>query len=283
MVAAGNAVKLTGGSRGVALLRDSVVQSRIGRRRPHGRRRHLRAGVRPPRRPCPGDVALRNVTALSTAGDAIRCSLRLGRGTMVNVIARGPLDVNANNGSRCSASHSNLRPDRTSNLALGEGIQSGDPLFTADGFCRWPSRRPSTPASTTRSSARQDPDGRERTVPDIGPFECCTAGASTRHADHDRSPPAVAAPAETPAPVVATAEAGKQRGRLPRHRPRARPGPGRPVPAPRRADPATGRHGRRHHRRADHARHRARPPAARRAASSGAGASRSRQGRRATA
>jgi len=120
-----------------------------------------------------GALALRNVTVLATGGIAIRCEVSSSRqASLVNVIARGDLgDVNAaNGGDGCSASHSNLRPASSPGLALGAGIQSADPLLGAD--LRPLAGSPAIDAGAADAhTSPTDPDGRARTVPDIGAFE----------------------------------------------------------------------------------------------------------------
>jgi hypothetical protein len=151
---------------------------------------------------------VRNVTAISSNDAGIRCDLTIGRGTLVNVIARGTKDVNANNGPNCSASFSSLRPER-SNLVLGDGIQTGEPLFIPG------SLRPMAASPTVDAGTRDDlisgvdPDGRERTMPDIGAYECCAPGAWPAPAAVAADPPAAPAPeAITPQPAIATAKMG---------------------------------------------------------------------------
>jgi hypothetical protein len=202
-VADGNAFKLEGNLDGVTLLRDSVAQSVSGsgvRMKDGG----IVESVLGALAPGPGDVALRNVTALSSNDDAIRCDLELGRGTLVNVIARGPKDVNANNGPGCSASYSSLRPDR-SNLTLGEGIRTGDPLFIP-GSVRPMAASPTVDAGTKDDLvSAADSDGRERTVPDIGAYECCAPGAWPI-VDSPQAPAATTV--LVPEPEVVTAKLG---------------------------------------------------------------------------
>ena len=229
-VADQNAFKLVGNADDVTLLRDSVAQSVSGPgvRMTDGGIVESVVGLLAPG---PGDVALRNVTALSSAGDAIRCDLVLGRGTLVNVIARGPKDVNANGGSGCSAAYSNLRPDPRERRP-----RRGHPVRRAALHLR------------RRAAAGRFPDGRRRHTgrPDVGRrsrrprahrarhrrLRVLPAGSPADphpgHVHHDlgaRSP----RPLLTPEPAVATAEARLRRGRLPRHRPRPGAGPGRPL------------------------------------------------------
>ena len=75
--------------------------------------------------------------------DAVRCELTSSQqATIVNVVARGLHgDIDAGNGGGgCRASNTNLRPSLSPALALGTGIQSGDPLL-APTTGRWTARR----------------------------------------------------------------------------------------------------------------------------------------------
>ncbi len=207
-VADGNAFKIVGDVDRLTLLRDSVAQSVTGSalRMKDGDLLEAVAGALAPG---PGDVAVRNVTALSSKDAAVRCDLALGRGTLVNVIARGPKDVDANNGSGCSAAYSNLRPSQ-SNVRLGQGIQSGEPLFIAGGTLPL-AASPTVDAGTADGlTSATDPDGRARTKPDIGAYECCAPAARPVAVDDVKpQPESPAPPVLLPEPVVATATLGK--------------------------------------------------------------------------
>jgi hypothetical protein len=126
-----------------------------------------------------GALAVRNVTAMAPRANAIRCEVGGGGvATLVNVIARGAVaDVDASNGGGgCSASHSNLRPEASPQLVLGAGILSAEPLLAdiATGDYRPQNGSPTIDAGVADAfTGAADPDGRARTVPDVGAFECC--------------------------------------------------------------------------------------------------------------
>ena len=126
-------------------------------------------------------LAVRNVTALAPDATAIRCEVTSGQqATLANVIARGKDgDVDATNGGGgCSATYSNLRPGSSPAMSLGAGILSAEPLFTdaAGGDYRPQPDSPTVDAGTADAhTGTVDPDRRERTVPDVGAFECCGA------------------------------------------------------------------------------------------------------------
>jgi hypothetical protein len=83
-------------------------------------------------------------------------------------------DVDATGGSGCSAAHSNLRPALSPALRLGAGIQSADPLL--DAAHRPRSGSPTIDAGIADAeTSLTDPDGRARTVPDIGAYEGASA------------------------------------------------------------------------------------------------------------
>jgi hypothetical protein len=126
-----------------------------------------------------GALALRNVTAMAPQANAIRCEVNATlQATIVNVIARGGVtDVDARNGGEgCSASHSNLRPEASPALALGDGIVAAEPRFVDPAVGDY---RPTHDSPTVDAGAADqftgavDPDGRPRTVPDVGAYECC--------------------------------------------------------------------------------------------------------------
>ena len=126
-------------------------------------------------------LALRNVTAMAPAANAIRCEVTSSqRATLVDVIARGAAsDVNAaNGGGGCSASYSNLRPTASPQLTLRAGIQTAEPVFAdaAGGDYRPRPESPTVDSGIADSdTSALDPDGRPRTVPDVGAYECCGA------------------------------------------------------------------------------------------------------------
>ncbi len=126
-----------------------------------------------------GALAVRNVTAMAPHANAIRCEVGGGgMATLVNVIARGAVtDVDARNGGGgCSASHSNLRPEASPQLSLGAGIVSTEPRLVdpAAGDYRPLHDSPTVDAGVADGfTAAVDPDGRARTVPDVGAYECC--------------------------------------------------------------------------------------------------------------
>ena len=165
-------------------------------------------------------LALRNVTAIAPAAHAIRCEVNsTQQATLVNVIARGATtDVTAaNGGTGCSASYSNLRPERSPAMSLGTGISSAEPLFAdpATGNYRPKPDSPTVDAGfADAQTSLVDPDGTARTVPDVGAYECCTADPWPGSTPFD--PPAspvdqgagtpasttTQEPARTPPPVV---------------------------------------------------------------------------------
>ena len=163
-----------------------------------------------------GALAVRNVTAMAPRANAIRCEVGGGgAATIVNVLARGGVtDVDARNGGGgCSASHSNLRPDASPQLVLGEGIVSAEPLLAdpATGDYRPQPGSPTIDAGVADAfTGTADPDGRARTVPDVGAFECCgedpwpgppLTSAPVGGADVAPAPPAPPVPG-IPAPVL---------------------------------------------------------------------------------
>ena len=122
-----------------------------------------------------GSLAVRNVIALAPARNAIRCEVAVpSQATVVNVVARGfESDIDSSDsGNGCSATHSNLRPEKSPATLLGAGIQSAEPLLGADH--RPLPISPTIDAGTADGfTSAEDPDGRARTTPDIGAFECC--------------------------------------------------------------------------------------------------------------
>ncbi len=126
-----------------------------------------------------GSLALRNVTAMAPHSNAIRCEVNSGHeATLVNVLARGAVtDVDARNGGEgCIATYSNLRPEASPQLALGAGIVSAEPRLTdaAVGDYRPQPDSPTVDAGVSDAfTSTVDPDGRARTVPDVGAYECC--------------------------------------------------------------------------------------------------------------
>jgi hypothetical protein len=126
-----------------------------------------------------GSLAIRNVTAIAPDATAIRCEVVSGQtATLADVIARGADgDVDASNGGTgCSATASNLRPERSPAMSLGAGISSAEPQFAdaAGGDYRPLPTSPTVDAGIAdEHTSAVDPDGRERTVPDVGAYECC--------------------------------------------------------------------------------------------------------------
>ena len=264
----GDGVKLVGNADDVTLLRDSVVQSASdsGVRMADGGIAELRRGLLAPG---PGDVALRNVTAIAPPATRSAARLDLGQqATLVNVIARGAARTSTRNGGDgCSASYSNLRPG---SLERRRSARASRPASrsSSTGGVRPLAASPTVDAGVADAlTTAADPDGRERTVPDIGAYECCAAGdpagrsdQPSRHAQAERARrPSPRRRADrrsraSPPPVL-----GSDRRRRPRHGRVPRP----PVPGGRfrsstRPTLLPSRHRRRRHRRADHARHRAR-------------------------
>jgi hypothetical protein len=148
-----------------------------------------------------GSLALRNVTAMAPKANAIRCEVNSNQqATLVNVLARGGVtDIDARNGGTgCSATHSALRPEASPALALGDGIVAAEPLF-ADAEYRPLPDSPTVDAGVADdSTGTADPDGRARTTPDIGAYECCGDDPwPGQPATTDPGPPAV-----EPAPVT---------------------------------------------------------------------------------
>jgi hypothetical protein len=126
-----------------------------------------------------GALAIRNVTAMAPRANAIRCEVGGGNvATLVNVLARGAVtDVDARNGGGgCTASYSNLRPEASPQLFLGAGVLSTEPRLadTATGDYRPLHDSPTVDAGVADAfTSPMDPDGRARTVPDVGAYECC--------------------------------------------------------------------------------------------------------------
>ena len=149
-------------------------------------------------------LALRNVTALAPGANAIRCEVAAPQqATLANLIARGDIaDVNASiGGTGCSATYSNLRPERSPAISLGTGILSDEPLYAdpAAGDYRPQPDSPTVDAGIADAqTSAVDPDGRARTVPDVGAFECC--GEDPWPGPTAIVPPP--APASDPAPVT---------------------------------------------------------------------------------
>ena len=163
-----------------------------------------------------GALAIRNVTAMAPRANAIRCEVGGGGvASLVNVIARGAVtDVDAQNGGGgCSASHSNLRPEASPALFLGAGILSAEPRLAdaAQGDYRPQHDSPTVDAGIADAfTSPVDPDGRPRTVPDVGTYECCGGDpwpgapvATPPAAGEDLAPAPVEPPVRgIPAPVL---------------------------------------------------------------------------------
>ena len=215
-----------------------------------------------------GALAVRNVTAIAPGANAIRCEVAAPQqATLANLIARGgEADVDATNGgSGCSATYSNLRPERSPALWLGTGILSDEPLYAdpAAGDYRPQPDSPTVDAGIADAqTSAVDPDGRARTVPDVGAFECCgedpwpgptamvpPSGARERPGSGDaadpRDPGARARPdghrrartgqgARPPARHQALPQAQRRDAAAERHRGRRPPRPHQPHHRPRR-------------------------------------------------
>jgi len=182
---------------GATVLRDSVVVAEASGSGPAALK--LREGSG-------GALAVRNVVALAPDANAIRCEVTSSQqATIVNVVARGLHgDIDATNGGGgCRASNTNLRPALSPALALGTGIQSGDPLLGADQQPLDGSPLIDAGAADEQTTAA-DPDGRARTVPDIGVYEGTgTPGKITPVTPGQNQAPAPEPPVRgIPAPVL---------------------------------------------------------------------------------
>jgi len=133
-----------------------------------------------------GVVALRNVTALGTAGSAvgIRCDADETRPSLVNVIVRGALaDVQLANDAQCLAATSNLR-GTPEGLTLEPGNQASAPIFLDAAAL---DLRPAASSPTVDAGGQDallgafDLDGRLRSLgggPDIGAHEYSASWAT---------------------------------------------------------------------------------------------------------
>lgn len=245
--ASGDGAKLVGDP-STTVLRDSVVRAEgVG---------GSIAGVKLRDGGEAGDVALRNVTVVSTgAGStAVRCETSVGRSTLLNVIARGEAsDVDAAaNASRCEVWHSNLRPFRSPGLSPHPTNQDADPLLVdpANGDLRVASGSPVVDAGATDPFVGStDPEGRARVLgaaPDIGAYEHAGlpssgpvpvvptgAGGGGTAGEGGELPPGLLPPTTPPAPhraVVIRTEAGTVAVRVPGAPGYVTLGPGANVP-----------------------------------------------------
>ena len=153
-----------------------------------------------------GSLAVRNVIARAPAANAIRCEVAAPQvATLANVVARGSVtDVDARNGGTgCSASYSSLRPAASPAMSLGTGIQADDPVLAADGRPLEGSPTIDAGVADAHTSAA-DPDGRPRTVPDIGAFESGSAPQDDQGEDGDDQGEDEPGDPADPAPTVPT-------------------------------------------------------------------------------
>jgi hypothetical protein len=147
----------------------------------------------------PGEVMLRNVTALAPAATGIRCE---SSATLVNTVARGgTADVDASKSGGCSAAYSNYRPALSPGVIAGAGNQEAEPVLGAD-------HRPAAGSPTIDAGTADpllgatDPAGCPRTLgaaPDIGAYEFADAPCSA-------SAPEVPGAPDTPAPAPPSPE-----------------------------------------------------------------------------
>jgi hypothetical protein len=158
------------GSTSMGLLRDSLVVSREGD--DAVRTEDAASGKSLP-------FALRNVTAISRAGVAVKCRTEASTTSLVNVLARGGAgDINANADKvRCATSHSAYRPAMSPGVTPAAGDRAEDPGFvnaSALDF-RLGDTSPLIDAGTTDPLlGALDLDGRPRvtgSAPDIGGYE----------------------------------------------------------------------------------------------------------------
>jgi hypothetical protein len=201
--ASGDAAKVVG-AQPATVLRDAVARSSATM--------SGAAALKLRESPGPGDVALRNVTAIAPSQIGIRCEVSGGQGTLVNVIARGAqADVDAQlGGTGCSAAFSSLRPDRSPGLRLGPAIQAAEPRFTdaAAGDYRPVDGSPTVDAGSTDALVgTADPDGRPRTLgaaPDIGAYEY--PGYASAALPAAQGPGGASGPPPAPAPDAMPAD-----------------------------------------------------------------------------
>ena len=191
--AGGDGAKVVGDSGGT-VLRDAVVRTAA--------QGDDNAALKLRESGGPGDVMLRNVTALAPGANGIRCEVTAGTATLVNTLVRGgKTDVKATSSSRCSAAHSNFRPAASPYMPAGSGNQDSTPLLDAD--ARPLSGSPTIDAGTTDPLVgATDLAGCPRTLgaaTDIGAYEY-TTGACTVDAPPPVTPdpPAVGTPPGTP-------------------------------------------------------------------------------------
>ena len=199
----------------------------LGLRRPHDRRRDRRVDRRAARpRPRRRRPAQRHRALLRRRRDPLRPRPRPRHaGQRHRPRAEGR--------QRATAAPAAAPPTRTcaparANVALGAGIQAGEPLFIPGGV-RPLAASPTVDAGTADDlTSAADPDGRERAVPDIGAYECCAAGDPRPGPSPRTRPPRPRRPLPRrvldPGAGRRHREARLRRGRRPRHRPRPRRG-----------------------------------------------------------
>jgi hypothetical protein len=147
----------------------------------------------------PGEVMLRNVTALAPAVIGIRCETTA---TLVNTIVRGgAADVDASKRGRCTAAYSNFRARLSPGVIAGTGNQDAEPVLGADH--RPAAGSPTIDAGTTDPQlGAADPAGCPRTLgaaPDIGAYEFADPPCAAAEPELPGGP-------ESPAPVVPAPE-----------------------------------------------------------------------------
>ena len=170
--AAGDGAKVNG-SLGTTVLRDSIVRTQATTSDKAALK--LRDGAKG------GDVALVNVTAIATAGQAegILCETNVGTSTIVNsIVAGGPQDIDASKApGTCLASSSLFRAAASPGVAADATNRDGDPRFTAAaaGNYRPAAGGPGIDAGVADARlGLKDLDGRARTLagaPDMGAYE----------------------------------------------------------------------------------------------------------------
>jgi hypothetical protein len=151
------------------------------------------------------DMAVVNVTASAPGGIAVRCEAANGTTRLVNVIASGSTDINAQNlGGACTTSHSSFRFSATPGLTVRSADIDGAAQFAnaAAGDFHLPDGSPLIDAGIADVRlGGADADGLLRTAgsaPDVGAFEHPVAAPVAAPV-----PSPVAAPIATPAPAAA--------------------------------------------------------------------------------
>jgi hypothetical protein len=147
----------------------------------------------------PGEVMLRNVTALAPAVAGIRCETTA---TLINTVVRGgTADVDASKRGTCTAAYSNFRARLSPGVIAGAGNPDAEPMLGAD-------HRPAAGSPMIDAGAADpllgatDPAGCPRTLgtaPDIGAYEFADPPCAAAE-------PEVPAGRDTPAPATPSPE-----------------------------------------------------------------------------